>query len=63
MEKSQKHPNSLFRFSSNGLRVEPSTFPLDDRKISPELSNSLFNNPLWVNNRVPLGPRTGLELF
>jgi len=43
--------------------VEPSTFPLDNRKISPELSNSLFNNPLWVNNPVPLGPRTDFELI
>ena len=63
MEKCQKHPNSLFRFAHNGVRVLPLRVTLDNRKISPELSNSLFNRPLWVNNPVTLAPRVDFELF
>jgi hypothetical protein len=63
MEIFQKVINSLFRFAHNGVRVLPPRVTLDNRKISPELSNSLFNRPLWVNNPVTLGPRVDFELL
>jgi len=54
--------NSRFRSPPTGVRSETYTFRLGIRKSSRELSGSLLNRPLWVNNSVRLGPHSEIEL-
>jgi len=54
--------NSLFRGSHTAHRLQPWTVAVARRKSRPELSDSLLNNPLWVNNSVRLGPHSEIEI-
>ena len=53
-------PFSSSRENVWGPNVTP-TFTTGSRRIPPKLSESLVNNPLWVNNPVTTGPQSDVS--
>jgi hypothetical protein len=57
----RSRPDSLFREGKTGVRKQPWGLASDPERDPLELSKSLVNDPLKVNEPVRLGPRKGLE--
>ncbi len=62
MNVSGQERKSLFRRSQTAHRLLPWTVDAGNREPRRELSDSLLNNPLWVNNSVHLGSYNEIEL-
>ena len=52
---------SLFRERINACRMQSWMVAFVYRESRRKLSDSLLNDPLWVNDPVPTGPQRGFE--